>query len=216
MTPSPAAAATTWRCSATATICSSGIPATAATWSRVGAGTDTLQFNGSNVGEHIDISANGGRATLFRDVGAVTMDLNSVERIRIAASGGADTVTVNDLTGSGVRQVAVDLAAAGTGSGDGQADTVVVNGTAGDNRISIASSGASVTVRGLSAQVIIDHAEGADDSLVVNGLDGNDTINASALDAGQIRLTINGGAGNDTIHPVMAEISCSVATATIP
>ena len=55
------------------------------------AGFDTLVFNGSNVGEHVDISANGGRARLFRDVGAVTMDLNGVERIQLAALGGADT-----------------------------------------------------------------------------------------------------------------------------
>ena len=46
-----------------------------------GSGTDTLQFNGSNVGENISVSANGSRATLFRDVGNVTMDLNSVEKI---------------------------------------------------------------------------------------------------------------------------------------
>src|SRR6266702_3108976 len=76
-----------------------------------GCGTDTLQFNGSNVGEHIDVSANGSRATQFRDVGAVTMDLNSVEKIQIATGGGADVVAVNDLAGTGVKQVAVDLAA---------------------------------------------------------------------------------------------------------
>ena len=32
-------------------------------------GFDTLAFNGSDVGETISISANGSRATLFRDVG---------------------------------------------------------------------------------------------------------------------------------------------------
>ena len=47
-------------------------------------GTDTLQFNGSNVGEIMDISANGGRVRLTRDVGAITMDLNGVERINVA------------------------------------------------------------------------------------------------------------------------------------
>ena len=35
--------------------------------------------------------ANGGRVRLFRDVGNVTMDLNSVEKIQIKALGGADT-----------------------------------------------------------------------------------------------------------------------------
>ena len=43
------------------------------------AGTDTLQFNGSNANENVDISANGSRVRFFRDVGNVTMDLNGIE-----------------------------------------------------------------------------------------------------------------------------------------
>jgi Ca2+-binding RTX toxin-like protein len=162
-----------------------------------GSGTDTLQFNGANVGENMSLSANGGRATLFRDVGNVTMDLNNVEKIQIAALGGADHVTVNDLSGTGIKQVAVDFSA--QGAGDGQPDTVIVNGTAGDDHISIVSAGSSVVVNGLSAQVTVDGAEAANDTLVINGLDGNDTINASALNAGQINLTIDGGDGNDVV-----------------
>ena len=38
------------------------------------AGADTLRFNGANVSEKIDISANGGRVRFTRDVGNVTMD----------------------------------------------------------------------------------------------------------------------------------------------
>ena len=164
------------------------------------AGTDTLVFNGANINERMDISANGERARLTRDIGNITMDLNGVERIQLNALGGADTITVNDLTGTDVKQVAIDLAATpGSGQGDGAADSVTVKGTAGDDRITIASSGASVVVNGLAAKVTIAGAEGANDSLTVDGLAGNDNINASALNPGQINLTINGGAGNDTI-----------------
>ena len=63
------------------------------------AGCDTLVFNGSDVAENFDISANGNRVRLTRDVGGVTMDLGGVEKIDLNALGGADTVTVNDLTG---------------------------------------------------------------------------------------------------------------------
>ena len=126
-----------------------------------GAGTDTLVFNGANIGENIDISANGGRARLTRDIGNVTMDLNSVEHIQLNTLGGADTVTVNDLTGTGVTQVAIDLGATG-GGGDGAADTVVVNGTAGNDAISVVNSGGSLVVRGLAEQVTIANAEAGD------------------------------------------------------
>ena len=68
-----------------------------------------MLFNGANVAENIDISANGSRVRLFRDVGNVTMDLNGVEHIELTALGGADTITVNDLTGTDVTQVAIDL-----------------------------------------------------------------------------------------------------------
>src|SRR5215467_12901215 len=60
-----------------------------------GSGNDTLQFNGSNVGENIDISANGNRVRFFRDIANVTMDLKSVEQINFNALGSADHIVVN-------------------------------------------------------------------------------------------------------------------------
>ena len=164
------------------------------------AGTDTLTFVGANINENMDISANGSRVRLFRDVGNVTMDLNGVEHVHVNALGGADTITVNDLTGTSTDHVDIDLAAtSGTGIGDGQSDTVILNDTEGSDHISIVNSGASVIVNGLAAQVTISGAEGANDSLVVNGLGGDDTINASGLGADHVNLTLNGGTGVDTI-----------------
>ena len=74
-------------------------------------GTDTLVFNGANINENMNISANGQRARLSRDVGNVTMDLDGVEHIQVNALGGADTITVNDLTGTDVTRVALDVSA---------------------------------------------------------------------------------------------------------
>ena len=162
-----------------------------------GAGTDTLVFNGSNANENMDISANGGRVRLARDVGAIVMDLNSVEKIQLNAVGGTDNITVNDLTGTGVTQVAIDLGATG-GGGDGAADTVTVNGTQGNDAISVVKSGSSLVVKGLAEQVTIANFE-ANDTLVINGLGGTDTIDASSIQAGQVKLTLNGGDGDDVI-----------------
>ena len=66
------------------------------------AGTDTMLFNGANVAENIDISANGGRAAFFRNIANVTMDLNDVETIDFNALGGADNIRVHDLSGTDV------------------------------------------------------------------------------------------------------------------
>src|SRR5262244_2035132 len=178
-TPSPAAAATTRPCLATANDTFIWNPGDGSDVVEGGAGTDRLVFNGANIGENMDISANGGRVRPTRDIGGVTMDLNGVEKIQVNAAGGADNITINDLTRTGVTQVAIDLSGpSGSGQGDGAADSVTVNGTAGGDSISVATSGAS---------------------LVVSGGAGDDTINASALNAGQVKLTINGGAGDDII-----------------
>jgi Ca2+-binding RTX toxin-like protein len=162
-----------------------------------GAGNDTLVFNGANIAEKMDISANGSHVRLTRDVANITMDLNAIETISINAKGGADNITVNDLTGTGVKQVNIDLGV--NGVGDTAADTVTVKGTNAVDAIQIAGSGTSVSVTGLPATVAMTNAEGANDSLVVQGLGGNDTISAAGLAAGVVKLTIDGGAGNDTI-----------------
>src|SRR6185295_10982255 len=86
------------------------------------AGTDTLQFNGSNAGETVAIAASGTHAVLTRDIAAVTMDLHGVEQIAIRALGSADSIGVGDLRGTDVDLVRVDLAAA-DGSDDLAADT---------------------------------------------------------------------------------------------
>src|SRR5262249_5300019 len=73
------------------------------------AGTDTMQFNGANIAEKIDITANGSRLRFTRDVANITMDTNEVERVNFAALGGVDKVTVGDLSDTGVREVNIDL-----------------------------------------------------------------------------------------------------------
>ena len=160
------------------------------------AGNDTLLFNGANVNENITISANGSRATLFRDVANITMDLNSVERIQLNTLGGADTITVNDLTGTDVKQVAVDLGS--NGAPDGQPDTVIINATNGDDAITITNNNGVVTVSGLATETTITNFDPTIDHIVVNGLGGDDIITASGLGTAMV-LTADGGAGDDVL-----------------
>jgi Ca2+-binding RTX toxin-like protein len=163
-------------------------------------GVDTMQFNGANIDEKIDVSANGSRVRLTRDVGNITMDFNGIEQINVNALGGADTVTVNDLTGTGVSAVNVDLAATpGTGTGDGQADSVIVNGTNGNDAIIVVGDASGVAVLGLAAQVDITGAEPANDRLTVNTLGGDDVLDATGVSDGAILLAANGSDGNDIL-----------------
>jgi Ca2+-binding RTX toxin-like protein len=163
-------------------------------------GFDTMLFNGANVSENVAISANGQRVRLTRDVGNITMDLNGVEGIDFNAKGGADAITVNDLTGTDVTQVNLNLESTpGSGSGDGQADTVIVNGTSRADSVQITGSGMSYSVLGFQATVSVAGSEGANDQLIVNMLGGNDSVSASTLSAGVVQLTVDGGAGDDRI-----------------
>jgi Ca2+-binding RTX toxin-like protein len=162
-------------------------------------GADTMLFNGAGGAEQVDLSANGNRLRFFRTQGTITMDTAGVERVDFNALGGADLVTVNDLSGTDVTDVRVDLAGIlGGATGDGQADRVVVNGTNGKDAITVRGNAAGVTVSGLRALVAIQHQEPTD-QLGVNGQAGDDAIDGSGLAAGAISLTLDGGPGNDTL-----------------
>src|SRR4051794_14541797 len=115
-------------------------------------GSDTLDFNGSNIGEKIDVSANGSRVRLTRDVAAITMDLGGIEGIALRTLGGADAVTVGDLTGTALRATDVDLSATG-GGGDASSDTVTAQGTDAGDRVSAGNDGDKVVVSGLAARL---------------------------------------------------------------
>ena len=160
------------------------------------AGTDQLLFFGANIGEVINIAANGSRALFTRDIASVTMDLNSVEKIEYRALGGADTINVGDLTGTGVAVVDIDLRGP-NGGGDGAADAVTVNGSIISDVIGVSGSGGAVSVTGLPGSVNIGGSDSASDRLTISGGQGDDVMNASALAADSIQLTMNGGLGID-------------------
>jgi hypothetical protein len=156
-------------------------------------GADTMLFNGAGGAEQVDLSANGNRLRFFRTQGTITMDTAGVERVDFNALGGADLVTVNDLSGTDVTDVRVDLAATlGGATGDGQADRLVVNATEGEDAINVQGDAGGVKVNGLSATVAVLHSEVANDRLEINTLAGRDAVDSSGLAAGAIQLLIDG------------------------
>ena len=161
-------------------------------------GADRLLFNGANIGEELDASANGTRVRLTRNVASVVMDFDGVEALAVRALGGADTFRVHDLGGTALTQVLADLAS-GVGGGDLSPDTIVVDGTSGNDVIPITGSNGVAEVLGLYARVDVTGAEPANDSLVVRAFAGDDVVDGSALAATVLHLTEDGGDGDDVL-----------------
>ena len=73
-------------------------------------GADTMLFNGADGAEQVDLSANGNRCGSSATPATSRWTPPASRRVDFNALGGADVVTVNDLTGTDVNDVNVDLA----------------------------------------------------------------------------------------------------------
>jgi Ca2+-binding RTX toxin-like protein len=165
-------------------------------------GYDTLKFNGADLDEDVEIGSLLGAATIKGSVSiggqklSSTLLLNSMERLDVATLGGADRINIRGLSGTDVKEVAVDLGV--NGAGDGAIDRVSADATSKADTVKIGDDANGVKVTGLPAAVAIAHAD-ANDVLAINGGAGNDTIDASGLSADRMQLEILGGDGNDTM-----------------
>jgi Ca2+-binding RTX toxin-like protein len=161
-------------------------------------GADRLRFNGSNGAEIFDISANGSRVRFARNLGNIVMDIDDVELIEVNAFGSADQTTLNDVNGTDLTQLVVNLALL-NGAGDGAIDTVVVNSTNTDDFTIVAGGSAGVSVYSVAGAVLEVTGAEVQDVLSVQLLAGDDSLDASGIAEGAISLTADGGEGNDVL-----------------
>ncbi len=132
-----------------------------------GSGFDTMLFNGAGGAETFTFTAkDGGGAIFTRDVGKITMDLTSTEKVTLNALGGADNIHINDPSGSGVTQFDINLGV--NGVGDGASDTIFLNE---DDKVQVVNNGnGEITILDVSGATIhITGFEAANDHLVING-----------------------------------------------
>jgi Ca2+-binding RTX toxin-like protein len=164
-----------------------------------GTGADTLAFNGSNIGEVIEVASVAGHAVVTRDIAAITLDLVGVEAARLRTFAGTDSVVVNDLSATELGLVTVDLGA--VGGGDAVADVVTVFGSSADDTISLSRTDAfEAAVQGGATTRVL-NMEPPLDTLRINGLTGSDTTAANGLAGPDImsaipsidRVLIDGG-----------------------
>jgi len=156
-----------------------------------GSGSDTMVFNGSGGDEIMAATPNFGRVLFTRNLGNIVMDLDGIEAIDVRALGGTDDVTVNDVSGTDLKRVDVDLSAAiGGSTSDGAADTVTVAGTKGDDSIAAFANGSAIDVSGLAAFVRITHADPASDKLIIDPVTGNDNVSVDPALAALIQVSV--------------------------
>jgi Ca2+-binding RTX toxin-like protein len=173
-----------------------------------GAGVDTAEFNGTELGNFFTVAPDGNYVRLgVMDPQFSLVHIGTTESIVINAGAGSDQIMVDDLTGTDVTRVSGNLGAGPDLSmGDGQIDRITVNATPGDDKIGISTlfvdtttgSVPHFTIFGLTALVGVSSSD-AIDQLVINTLSGNDTVNGSSLLAKDAALTIDGGDGNDSL-----------------
>ena len=139
------------------------------------AGSDRVEFTTANVGESIDVARSGDRVRLQRNIANVTTDFDDVEGLGLHVLGGADTVTANDVAGTDLDAVDVDLKSA-AGTGDGQPDTVITSGTDEADSVLVRRSDSLPAVRGVGAETRISGSEVTLDTLRIQTLGGDDQV----------------------------------------
>ena len=132
-----------------------------------GSGSDEMLFNGFAASEQFTLSANGNDSALFTRVqGNIVMDLHDVEQVTVNAAGGADTININDPSGTGITDIDIILGI--NGVGDGASDTININ----EENVTVVDNGnGDLTIFGLSGATLhITGFEAANDHLVIDGL----------------------------------------------
>ncbi len=159
-------------------------------------GSDTLLLNGTDAGEGFELAASG--ALLRATTAGWPVESDDVESVVVNALGGGDTVSVGNLGGTDIGQATLDLGVTSGGPADGQVDSVEVSATDAADNVTLSGSPSGIGVTGLAAGTSVRGLD-ATDRLSVNGLAGADALNASALGANLVALTLRGGPDADTL-----------------
>ena len=159
-----------------------------------GSGFDGMFFFGSNDAETFDFQRDGDGLRLTRDVGNIVMDIDGVEMFDTIAGGGADLVRIGDVRPAGVLQIHASLAPLPiTAGGDAAADRIEIAGSSGDDAVKITGKtvvSGSLTVTGLPVKLDVSHSDGLLDTLAIDTLAGDDTVDTSGLQPNTIGLDV--------------------------
>jgi Ca2+-binding RTX toxin-like protein len=154
-------------------------------------GNDLLRVTGSAAGEAVELSKADGRLRVTHD--AALIDAAGLERVAISLLGGDDTITMNDLAGSGLTDTFIDLGE------DGASDAVVLNGTDGIDLFDGGAGFGEQVIFTKSATLRITGSDGPLDQFRINGRGEFDRIDLHFFTTNYLQVVIDGGAGDDSI-----------------
>ncbi len=206
---------------------------------QIGEGADTFIEDPSSAGDDDTITIRGiagdDAVTLSTDQGGgvrvdalvgsalETIILNNFETIFLTPAGGADTVTIDDLNGTGASRVVIDLGWGETSNGN----TICYHGSEGYDDILIQGAveqvGTDEEGNAVFAEAVLVGDSVKDytvsvrgsspgrDRLLVQGLAGDDDLTVGAGSDGirvqdLISVTLDGGDGDDTLRTVYSNV----------
>src|SRR5215217_2144268 len=160
-----------------------------------GAGQDAMDMEGTFASEGVGLAARSGHLIIDHDL-RDQIDADNIEDVSwrgfggLDESGTGDAVAVNDLSGTDVVRFTPDFTDPVDGAGpNNSSDTLTVRGTAGVDHISVSGSGANISVAGLTPLVNAIFLA-PDDFLLIQTLDGRDTVDSSGLQRGLVQLVV--------------------------
>ena len=138
-----------------------------------GDGEDQARLSGSPGADTFVVGTTATAVTVSTG-GLGPVQLASVEALDINLEDGKDSAVIEDLTGTTLTNVTVDL-------GPGSTQSVEIYGTDSDDVITLSSAGSAVLVSGLPATIGVSSLENDDDLLIDAGA-GSDTLQAEGID----------------------------------
>jgi Ca2+-binding RTX toxin-like protein len=148
-----------------------------------GPSRDSLFFRGSDDAETFEL----GGSRFTRDVGDIVMELDDIEVVDTVAGAGSDTFRVRGDAEVGELNTSLQ-----PGNGAADPDRVEIEGTEGDDEVVVTGKKVvwgSATVTGLPVKLGITFAQIGIDTLAIDTLGGDDSIDTSGLAPDVISLT---------------------------
>ena len=156
-----------------------------------GTGLNTMEVDGAFASETLSLSASAGHLIVDHSAGRIDADnIQDVSWVGFGGLDGGDQVTVNDLSSTDVVNFTPDFTDPLDNTGpNNSADQLTVRGTAANDHVTVSGSGANITVAGLTPTVTPINLD-AQDTLRIETLAGNDTVNSSGLQQGLVQLQV--------------------------